>query len=129
MILSGDEERMTAREKSATARFKKNNLVDVLPAFDFNNLNAFVNVGKKRKESHSSFSSYHDLSYIPASSVTVESLFSMSKYILTDQRRSLLPSTLEILIILKVQYSFHRFSAQSTLHSSYTFWRILDSPI
>ena len=64
----------------------------------------FTGLLKKRKlDSSNKVSAYIDLNYIPCTSIDVESLFSMAKYmyITTDHRARLLPVTMEMLVFLK----------------------------
>lgn len=51
-------------------------------------------------------SMYLDLCYIPTGSVSVESMFSISKYVVMNHRQSFRPRTLEMLMYLKLNRRF-----------------------
>jgi hypothetical protein len=57
---------------------------------------------KSKKQRTDTNKEYMDLKYIPPTSNIVERLFSKSKLILSDVRKSMLPANLEMLLFLKV---------------------------
>eukprot|EP00731_Ephydatia_muelleri_P015850 Em0009g274a len=91
-IATGDGE-LTELLLSPAANFSLKACYDVL--------NSMGLLKKRKLDSSNKVSAYIELNYIPCTSVDVESLFSMAKYITTDHRARLLPVTLEMLVFLK----------------------------
>ena len=65
-----------------------------------------LEIEKKKKSLCQGRSAYADLAFIPNGSQYVEALWAITKFIVSDHRKSLLPRTLEILIFLKMNRRF-----------------------
>ncbi|EGZ21794.1 hypothetical protein PHYSODRAFT_247318 [Phytophthora sojae] len=92
------EEALTAAERSACAEFRLTTL-ERAPAREDGNSSIVKAVFKKRKAPRRS--QYVDVAYVPPTSNECERFFSAAKLVLTDVRKSLSPTMLEMLMCLQ----------------------------
>ncbi|EGZ14663.1 hypothetical protein PHYSODRAFT_333013 [Phytophthora sojae] len=92
------EEALTAAERSACAEFRSTTL-EWAPAREDGNSSIVKAAFKKRKAPRRS--QYVDVAYVPPTSNEYERFFSAAKLVLTDVRKSLSPTMLEMLMCLQ----------------------------
>ncbi len=99
-ILTGYGDQLNDYEKNHLLKLRTN--YELPTTTDDNELTFAERAIKAKKQRNNTNKEYIDLKFIPPTSNIVERLFSKSKLILSDVRKSMLPANLEMLLFLKV---------------------------
>lgn len=103
-IIAGQEHDMSVSEKTASQQLRLNDCTESLSPSSDENMSYFERIQAKRRRLSESKTSFIDVKFIPATSCSVERLFSMARWILTVLRKRMSPILFEALIFLKCNH-------------------------
>jgi hypothetical protein len=108
-IIDGKEEHLTEEEKEKVSVFLKESVVEKSDTEEeelFNKDFATTLLELNEKSKECAASKYVNLNWVPPTSNVVERLFSASRQVLTDYRKSMSPYTFECIMFLKMNRKY-----------------------